>query len=250
MAIELTTGRFSADMAAFQKELEGFAKDEIPFATAYVLTQMGKAGKLAAMREIELIFDRPKKFTINSIFLTAARKGDFPNQKATVWIKDKSLHSLKHHVTGGQRSAKTSEKMLRNRGILKGSHQYVVPGSKAPRDKYGNMTTSQITKVLSAVGAWQDAGYSANSTTDSIKKNSGQGNYFVMKATPGHPAGIYKRVGKGDNSRLDAIMIFMRKTIYGSTFAFHGVVTDTAYDAMPAATSKALDQAITRSFKK
>jgi len=243
--VNIKISKFQEDLNRLNRELRNL-ESEIPFAMAYTLTQMGQAGKAAVTKGLPHWFDRPTRWTMGAILLKAATK---TNQQAVVWIKDGSINSLAHHIEGVKRPPKGFEKQLRQKGILRGSNQYAVPGYGAKLDRYGNMSRGQINKILSAVGAQMDP--YANTTKNSIKRNSGQGDYFVLKRQAGGKvlSGIYQRVGPKNSPDLKSILIFVEKTSYRRRFPFFEEAEDAAYDAMPAAVDKAIDNAFRSAFK-
>jgi hypothetical protein len=225
------------DFKKLQQELKNMQKD-IPFAMAYTLTQMGQAAKAATAKEIKRVFDRPKKWTVESTYLKPATKN---NLRAIIWIKEGSLNSLAHHVTGGQRPAKEYEKRLRSIGILRGSNQYTVPSTRLKLDNHGNLSRGKINKILSSVGAQRDS--LTNTTRRSISRNKSQNNYFVVSGQrrSGTPSGIYETKGRGENRRLLPVLLFVKSARYKTRYRFYEVAEDAAHDAMPKAINKALD---------
>lgn len=210
---------------------------QMPFATAYLLTQLGMAARDKVKGTIPQVFDRPNPWTQNSIYLQPATKS---RQFSKVWIKDNSLTSLAHHVEGGQRKPKLFERRLRIAGILKGSHQYVVPSLTLKLDQYGNVSRGLINKVLSSLGAQSDV--YANTTAKALTRNKTQGDYFVVPRSEGTPAGIYQRKGVGANTNLVPVFIFVKSTKYKRRFPFYEKAEDGAYDAIPKSIDKTIQQ--------
>lgn len=219
-----------------RKELNRLGRD-MPKAAAMTLTWMAQAGKKAAEKKIPKIFDRPTKWTRGSTYMKAA---NMRTLEATVWIKDGSVSSLAHHIDGGPRRAKASETLLRRKGILRGSNQYIVPSLSLKLDQSGNVTKGMMNKILSSLGAQHDS--YANTTRKSLKRNKGQGDFFVVAGQRGVQSGIYKRVGGKRNAGLKPVLIFVKATRYKRRYPFHEIVEDAAYDAFPSAINRALDR--------
>lgn len=232
--IELNADTYADDLKRLEMGLIWFQK-EIPFALAYTLTQMGQAGKAAIKDALPRVFDRPTPWTMNSTLLRGATK---TRQEAVVWIKDGSVSSLAHHITGGRRPAKRFEKRLRSAGVLRGSNQYAVPAKRMKLNRYGNLTMGRINKLLSATGSQYES--QANSSNSSIKTNSGQGRIFVVPRGKRTPPGIYQVKGSGADRNLLPMMIFVKKTNYRRRFHFHEITEDAGYDAIPGAIDKSL----------
>jgi hypothetical protein len=157
--------------------------------------------------------------------------------EAIVFIKYGSISSLGHHVEGGQRRAKASEKLLRYKGIL-GSNEYVVPSLALKLDKYGNVPKGLMNKILSSMGAQRDA--YANTTKKSLSRNAGQGDFFALKRQKGTHPGIYRRKGSKSNPRLDPVLMFVKSTRYKRRYPFYEIVEKAAYSEMPSALDRAL----------
>ncbi len=248
------------DEAAFRDDFQkikiwlSHAEKEIPFAIAFTLTKMGQAGKAGVVKNLPKVFKNPTPWTKNSIYLQIATK---TNLVAEVGIKDGSggvkgtarggsRSFLLHHITGGKRPEKGYENLLRKKGILVGSNQYTVPAKRTKLNQYGNMTMAQINKILSAVGAQSDVGTTSNTSANSLKRNAGQGGYFVVKSSKGTPAGIYQTKGSGSNQTLQPVLIFVKSTSYRRRFPFHEIVSDDGYDAM----DQAMDDVLNTIFSK
>jgi len=217
-----------------ERELRHLGRD-MPKAAAMAITWAAQAGKQATQKKMDRIFDRPTKWTRESTFLQAA---DMRTLEATVYIKEGSLSSLAHHVEGGRRRTKTSEDLLRQKGILKGSHQYIVPSLALKLDKYGNVPYGLMNRVLSSVGAQRDK--ASNTTAKSLRRNAGQGDFFILRRQKGTHPGIYRRKGGKKNPRLDPVLMFVKSVNYKRRYPFHEIVEDAAYDDLPRAISLAL----------
>jgi len=85
-------------------------KRQIPFATAIAITQITKQVKEDEEKEIVRVFDRPTRFTRNSIFMQRATKMDLTAQ---VWLKDlaspRFQHYLEPQIDGGSRPRRLSD---------------------------------------------------------------------------------------------------------------------------------------------
>jgi hypothetical protein len=60
---------------------------QIPFVIASSLTKTAVKVKPEIRKEMERVFDRPTRYTLNSIFVQQAKKQD-ENPTARVWLKD------------------------------------------------------------------------------------------------------------------------------------------------------------------
>lgn len=222
--------------------LDGLVRD-LPKATASMLTWMGQAAKKKVTERMPELFDRPVPWTVNSTYLQAATAESLA---AEVYIKRLSINSLEHHIDGGKRPAKGLEKLMRSAGILRGSHQYVVPGRGMKLDAYGNIPRGQVNKILSAIGAQRDVGVTSNTSARSRRRNKNQARYFVVSSgalsISGRrrlPPGVW---WKRDKTRITPLLLFVKSTSYKRRYPFFEIVEDAAYDAMPAAADRALER--------
>jgi len=140
------------------------------------------------------VFDRPNMYTLNSLKVTKT-KGH--NMQASVWFKDPERmgqHYLVPQVDGGRRKIKGFERAL-------GSDEYTPADERgAKMDKHGNVSPGQIKQILSVLGkAETSAGFDANLTAKSAKRNKRSRDYIQIKA--GNRAriapGIYQRYQTG-----------------------------------------------------
>lgn len=81
-----------------QKSLDTLAYQQLPFATSLALTAMAKRVQAAEVKAMRETFDNPTPFTLKSIGVQAARKG---NLQATVYVKDKAAQYLEPYEDGG-----------------------------------------------------------------------------------------------------------------------------------------------------
>ena len=160
-------------------------------ACAVAMNKTGKLIKQEEQAEMMRVFDRPTKFTLNSLQLTPATSG---NLEAKVWFKEPARmgqHYLVPQVEGGSRKLKGFERAI--------SLGELVPGQGSRKDQSGNISIGQIRQLLSVLGkAERGAGYSANITNRSRKRNNKQRDYVVIYKRHGRLLpGVYQRVHTG-----------------------------------------------------
>lgn len=209
-------------------------KQQIPFATRQatnaVAFQVRGEWRKQAMRQ----FDRPRDLTLNAILYRKAVKGqrDF----AEVYVRDDAFKGtpparyLQAQVHGGERKHKPFERLLRDKGILPAG-EFAVPGKGAQLDSHGNIKASQITQILSQLGAQYDP---LNNETDVSRgrrqrrqKRQGVrgGNYFAPRRNDPNryrhahlPLGVYERIQTGHGSAIRSVLHFVRDAKYGPRF--------------------------------
>lgn len=147
-----------------------------------------KAAEVAKMKQV---FDSPTRFTLNSLKVTRTRNH---NMQASVWFKEPDRmgqHYLVPQVEGGPRKYKGFE-----RGF---GDTMFIPGQFARRTKAGNMSPAQIRQIMSVLGkAERTAGYSANLTARSAKRNRKDRDYVYIRRRHGRLLpGIYERFQTG-----------------------------------------------------
>jgi hypothetical protein len=201
-------------------------RDQLPFAIAKAVTDTAILAKKALESEMLYAFDRPTPYTLGSLYLSPATK---VVPVAKVWLKDDAgkgtpaAKFLLSEITGGARRFKRFENALAARGLLPAG-MFVMPGSAAQLDAYGNMQRGQIVQLLSALGAAESrAGFLANRTKASAKrKGRNLAEYFVGQPG-GAPLGIWQRVRFGYGSAVKPIAIFTRAPVYQVRYRFQDI---------------------------
>lgn len=236
------------------KWLRGVSGNQIPFATALGITRTAQVIKKNILNEMSQKFDRPTPYTLNSLYLTAAKP---KRLEAVVWLRDttagKSTPATKYigpQVHGGARNLKRFERALQRTGILPAG-MYAVPGEGATMDAFGNMSRGQIVKILSYFQAFGEQGYTANSTVKTraklakgTKKKRGI-EYFVVRAgNRGLTPGIYQRTRFVFGAAIKPVLIFVRSPAYARRLDFFGIANKTFADEAPAQFERAYADAM------
>lgn len=241
-----------ADTSGVEKRLMELAREQIPFATAYALTQTMKAAQREVQKEMPRVFDRPNRFTINSVYVKPATK---TRQQAEVKIQDVAKDSstrpvqwLDAEVHGGTRKLKGLEVLLQARRVMPNGW-YIVPTSNAPLDAFGNVGAATITKIISQLQVNNAYNLGKNETQKAKdRRNSSKyrgrkvlARYFAVMpgqgGKTGHlPPGIWERVNAGafmgplQNAHGSIRPIFLyvqKKPRYRKRLDFYGIVNRT-----------------------
>ena len=208
-------------------KLKKHAGSELPYILAKTLNDTATEAKSALEHEMRDSFDRPTPYTLNSVYIKPASKYRL-NDGAAVGIKDYAVKGnpadkyLRAEVFGGMRRLKRFEKALRTVGVLP-SNMFIVPGSGAKIDQFGNMSAGQIVQILSYFKAFSEQGYKAN-TTDEKKeamkrwsKKMGSKrvgvSYFVSNGGDLHQ-GIWARYRHAGGSAVKPVMMFVNRAGY------------------------------------
>jgi len=233
---------------------------QMPFALALALTRTGQDVRAAEKAEITSVFDRPTRYTLNSLFLQPATKQKL---EARVWVKDTERpdHYLLPQINGGNRPLKRFEQLLVQRGLMRSSER-AVPGSAAKLDGYGNMGRGQIVKILSQLQAFNLAGSTANASSSKRSKAKRAGAVYFVSTGPGtHPYGRHSWskgrmaqtlprgvwVRKPDavmGSKVSPVLLFVSRATYRSRWRFTEVAEATVQRVFPGHINAALAQAL------
>lgn len=225
--------------ATLRKKLSDIEKRQLPFATATALNRTAEAVKVAEVNAMKAEFDRPTRFTLNSLFIKHAKKGRL---ESVVWVKDYASKAqaptrwLLPEVMGGSRGQKRSEALLSGKGILP-SGRALMPGKGMALDSHGNVSRGQMQKILSGLGAQGDR--HANST-DSRRSVGNSKRFFVLGKGSG-ALGIAARTGK----RTVRMMLAFGKTpSYGSKLDFFGIANRVIRKRLPDEMRQAMSEAV------
>lgn len=205
-------------------------RTQLPFATAAALTATAKDVQSAETREIKDVFDKPTPWTINSVYMKAARKDRLQSEVGLKFDAGKGNAPEKYlraQMKGGERRLKRFERALYLAGVLPADH-FVVPGEGCPMDAYGNIKAAFIQQLLSYFKAFPEQGYKANMTDrrrEALAKGSRQKPgvvYFVASRGHLHP-GVWARYPFSKGSALKPVLLFVKWTNYEAAFDFNYV---------------------------
>ena len=126
MKIEL-----KADIKQLTKKLNKVQRQQIPFAASNTLNDLAFMARTELRKQAKKKFDNPIDFTLNGFQVVKAKK---TNLISVVFIESKRYEYMKLEVEGGVR-------MPKQRAL-------VIPTSKMPLNKYGNMKRKQIKTLL------------------------------------------------------------------------------------------------------
>lgn len=215
----------------FRRTLNRAQRQQLPFAIMLAVNQTAEAATDHTKRAMRSRLDRPKNFTVNSVFAWKARyrRGSraaglaAAPTEASVRFKDfagKGTPAWKYltpQIRGGQRAAKRHEKALRLRGII-GPSSFVVPGPGEPLDAYGNMRGARLVRILSDLQAFSEGGYLANRTARSAGRGRSRSRFFKPQPGSSLSPGIWERMASG---RIRPVLLEVtRAPQYAARFDF------------------------------
>lgn len=200
------------DTKEILKEFERINSKAVPKATADALSRMAYKVRTEHKKEMEQIFDKPTRFTLNSIFVRPAK----PAMKDIYSEVDFIGHAYKGtpagryllpHIDGGPRKLKGFEKLLNANGILPDGY-YVTPGSGAKLNAAGNMSPGTIQKVLSFFKSQRDNDQNTKRGTGRRQQKS---KFVILPEQDGKVGGIW---GKGKGNSMYPVMLFVKNPTY------------------------------------
>ncbi|WP_439611494.1 hypothetical protein [Reyranella sp.] len=207
----------------------------------------------AEQAEMRSVFDNPAPWTLNSM---RVEKATLTNPVAGVGWKDSNRTSAGKYLVpqakGGPRPQTPFEYRLVRIGKL-AANEYLVPGRFAERNGRGDLNPGQLTKILSDLGAIDEARSYAGarnkgkrSTEAYYMDRRGKGTFFG-NATSNAPPGIY--LNKGGRRRL-LVFLIVRQPMYRPIFDFTGVADRFMVAGFGERLGRALDRRLTGPLKR
>jgi hypothetical protein len=216
----------SSDLDKLTQDLDDLGKQQIPFATSLALNTTAALARVAVRGVMGQVFDRPKPFTLNSVYVTSSTKR---NLEAVVGLKDGkgsrqgAAQYLRAEITGGQRDLTPFEQRFAEAAHGQG---FALPGSAAKLDSYGNLQRSTRAAIINAQGQ---------------KQGDPAGIFVIPVGAKSHlKPGVYQRIpikvktkkrrgvvisSSGGGTRLKALLLFEPKAFYAPRFNFSKTVT-------------------------
>ena len=189
--------------------------------------------------EIERVFDRPTRATLNAVRVKRATRRDL---KAEIYIHDyfgKGVPPVKYLravIEGGQRKHKRFERWLIHAGVM-GRNEYAVPGEGIKLNKFGNITAGQYAKIVADLGYVKPGGQQATSKV-------GRKRYFYDPNK--RPRAIWKRVDRKGQKIVPAV-VFVKSAQYKKMFRFYELANRLANEKLPRQYRRALAYELGRS---
>jgi hypothetical protein len=164
-----------SSLAPVAAAFDRMAKGQVPYATSLAINRVAEFARDALRSNMQVVFDRPTPFILNSLFIKYANKS---NLTAVVGHRDNSRGtpasaSLQAEIEGGGRRLKSTEK-------LAGAE--FVPARSAKLDAYGNLPSGTVKLMRQAIAQ----GYAAQGSREYVFIKPGN--------TRGLAPGVYQRV--------------------------------------------------------
>jgi len=203
------------------KGLSRLQRQQVPFATSVAINKTAVKVKQRLTRTIPQVFDRPNRMTRKSVKFPRKYWSTKRKLYAKVVLQDFASKGsapadyLHAQIHGGTRSDKRSERALRYAGILYPDEQTVM-SKYAKRNKFGNITAGQYTRMLSQMYASADPMQNKTDSTRS-KKSRKQDAFFLRRS--GSARGIWRRRGK----QIAPFLVFVKRPRYQRRFQFYKI---------------------------
>lgn len=195
-------------------------------AITFALDDTAEGLRQAEVMEMEVVFQSPRKYTLNALYAVKARGQMDSNGLSTAGLAWKeyggSIPAYKYiypQVFGGPRRYKRHEKALQGRGVLPAGSM-TAQGSRYPKDESGDITGGQYTRMLSEL----DALPGTPGGMKSKQKKRAAGTRFFVYTPKGaqFPVGIAEPNGDG----IRIMLRFIQPPTYKPRFDYYGVADD------------------------
>lgn len=209
----------------------------IPYATSSALTACAVDAKAEIVKKMSAVFDRPTRYTLNSLFIEPANKNKLV---ARVKIKEQSRSEsfLTPEVFGGTRNEKGFEKSLRYAGILPAGYK-AIQSVRADVDAYGNIPGPTIRKMINDLKGRKNTPDRRKKTGDKRRLAGKKAGFFYLKTKK--TMGIFKRNG----GELLPVFIFTNRAVnYKKKLDFHAISEDVVLRKFDAHFTEALNKLI------
>lgn len=202
-------------------------------AITFALDDTAEKMKQAQVEEMKRVFDNPRPYTLNAVFVKKARGDEEQQLKAGIAFREfgvKGTPAWKYlgpQIDGGPRRNKRHENALQTGGVLTDGSQ-TAQGRRYPKDQYGDITGGAYTRMLAELDSLPETPGGRKSFQK--KRQARSGNYFLF--TPKNaskPVGIAER--NGDN--ITIMLRFIAPPNYKPRYDFRGVAQQTALLEFP-----------------
>ncbi|HEY1709591.1 MAG TPA: hypothetical protein VGG10_15090 [Rhizomicrobium sp.] len=201
-----------ADVRNLERSLDALARKQLPFATSQAANRLAFQAINDLRAKEQTVFDRPTPWTLNGFEVVKGKKTspgaeirakDFATKGTPAW------KYLTPETFGGSRRMKRFELALK---AVFGTG-YTTFGRGARLNRYGNISEADVVKLLSALGAFSEVGFSANRTARSHRRATRAGRrqetYFLAHSKQdGTPLAIYRVVSSG---HVEPVLVFPKK---------------------------------------
>lgn len=182
-----------------ERGLLSVERTQVPVATMWALNDTAKDVLEHMQSRMDVVFDRPTRFTKNAFHVWRATKTTL---SASVQERPGvgSRHYLKRQETGGTRRQTGVEGLLSTRLSYDGLIAAAIPASGAKLDGYGNWSRGERNQVLSQLMAQRDR-HTNETDRSRTRRGSKRARYFVPN-NGGLAPGVWRRSRGGDLAKV------------------------------------------------
>lgn len=188
--------RMTVDVTDFLLRSGQFMQRQLPQIEVWALNWTADDALKAVQDRMQVVFDRPTRWTLNAFQVWRATKADrvaMVQERPSVGRR----HYLKVQNQGGGRPQTALERLMEARVVSAGILQAVIPTDGARLNAFGNWSQGERNQILSEIGAQRQdmrRGASANATEASTARarRRGRAKYFTP-ANGGLSPGVWKR---------------------------------------------------------
>lgn len=217
------------DIIEHARKLHGHV---VPYAAATALTRTAHIARTQTIpEEMRRVFNDPRPYVQNGLFVTAAKKDDL---NARIAVKNmggsgtKQQHILLPSVEGGRRNAKRSERFLALKGLMRDGERIVPTRELSPEEYESGAFIKRVLKDVTKEKAPKKP----------IKKGKKQPNdvpappvkrRFAGAVGRNKIRGIWETEGRGKDRTIKPLFIFTAtQPSYRSVFGFQKAARETA----------------------
>lgn len=212
------------------KTLNKINSDIMPDVLADSLNRMANKVRSEVKEEMQRVFDRPTRYTMNSMYVKPAKKNmermysetGFMNQSGK---GNPAAKYITPQADGGRRNLKGFEVKLKSIGILPSGY-YTAPGSGAKLNQNGNVSQATIKQIIN------------------YAKGASRGAKFVVLNEEGGKAGGIWKMGRGNN--MTPIMNFIKQPSYKAVLDINKIKNKAFNDNMARYTKDSFNKEIQR----
>jgi hypothetical protein len=236
--------KFNSNSAQVNRRMSNLVGSQMPYAVARALNETAKTLHAKNKQDMRLAFENPTPFTLNAYFIKFAKKSE-----QSVVIRRKDMQRGKHYLEvqdeGGPRPRKGVESNFRTNLAWGGPVNYLTPTRRTETNKYGNVSSGFMNKVMSQLQVQRDPAMNMN-TQKPRKRKSQATQYFVPSTS--HPlgqgirAGVYERTPAGNAKKVLSFLTF--PPIYRPRTNFHAKMTRYGQSVFPKKLKKTMSHAM------
>lgn len=235
------------DVSQITQHLTWLETRHVPFATSRAINRTLVFAQKKVVESARHDFDRPTPWTLRATRIKFSTKHELIGKlflREGMTGRDDAIRTLGHEIYGGSRPHKRQELLLQRAGKMP-TNWYMVPTSRAPLDRYGNISRGIMQRIMSDVRAQFDV--LRNRTARSGRRRKGGLDYFSSwppnSKTSHLKPGIYARQ-KGMGQGIYPVLLFVPRVSYRKRYRYFETIDGAARFRFPIEFALAMRQAL------